>query len=65
MNAVVKSVLANKSHLNLFLGAILVHPILELNSLLAFWIVSSFPLGLQLPNPPFSPCPLAHGIAAS
>lgn len=32
MNVVVKSVLANKSHLNLFLVTILVHPILELNS---------------------------------
>lgn len=68
MYAVLKSVLANKSHLNSFLGASLVHPILELYSWLAF-------LGLSPPSPlypscqtlPSPPCPgiQPHGILNS
>lgn len=54
---VLKSVLANKSDLNLFLSASLVHPVLELNSWLAFSVVSYFPLVPQLPNPGFSTMP--------
>lgn len=58
MYVVLKSLLASKSHLNLFLSASLVHPILELNSWLAFWVVSSSsllaPSCQTLPSPP---CP--------